>query len=113
VAGEPADAAPAQGFVAPEPFAKERPEVERVQAAAPGEEEPDDLLDEPEGEAAGELEGASDKPSHRAIPTWLDAVNLVISANLEARAKRPDRKQSRPRGPRNHRGRGRSSDRGK
>jgi hypothetical protein len=113
VAGEPADAAPAQGFLAPEPFAKGLFDTEQEPAGAPAAAESDEFLDEPHGEADGESEGASDKPSHRAIPTWLDAVNLVISANLEARARQPDRKQSHPRGHRNHRGRDRSSDRGK
>lgn len=36
---------------------------------------------------------------HRAIPTWQEAVNLVIAVNLESRARSPDRRSShRPRG---------------
>jgi hypothetical protein len=43
---------------------------------------------------------------HRGIPTWKDAVDVVISANLEARAKRPDRGSgARGRGGRNRSGR--------
>ncbi len=56
-----------------------------------------------------------DKAAHRAIPSWFDAVNLVISANMESRAKNPERGnygRGRGRGNRNHGGRDRSSGRG-
>jgi hypothetical protein len=49
------------------------------------------------------------KPSHRGVPTWKEAIDLLISANLESRAKRPDRPNSsrgrggRTRGSRNQR----------
>jgi len=47
------------------------------------------------------------KPSHRGVPTWKEAVDLLISANMESRAKRPERPpSSRPRGGRNRGGRG-------
>lgn len=36
---------------------------------------------------------------HRSIPTWEEAVGIIISSNLEARAKNPDRRV--PYGPRN------------
>jgi hypothetical protein len=37
------------------------------------------------------------KPSHRAIPTWEEAIGLIISANLEARVKNPGGGSSRGR----------------
>lgn len=49
--------------------------------------------------------GRDKRALHRGIPSWKDAVDVVISANLEARAKRPDR-GSGPRG-RGGRNRGR------
>jgi hypothetical protein len=42
-----------------------------------------------------------DKNSHRAIPSWQDAVGMIVAVNMEARAKSP--RASQPRG----RGRGR------
>ena len=47
------------------------------------------------------------KPSHRAIPTWEEAIGMIISTNLESRAKSPDRSFSRGRG------KGRGSSKGK
>jgi hypothetical protein len=79
----------------------------------PGREEvegPDDLDIAEDDLAADEVadsEARSEKSLHRAIPSWFDAVNLVVSANLESRAKNPDRKSSgRPRGGHDRRGRG-------
>ena len=37
-------------------------------------------------------DSGSEKTLHRAIPSWKEAVNIVIAANLEARAKNPDRR---------------------
>jgi len=68
----------------------------------------DELLDE-ERPAEGGSRG--EKALHRAIPSWFDAVNVVISANLESRAKNPDRRPgNRPRGGQERRGRERSGD---
>ena len=73
--------------------------------------EQDDLLeqDEPspvaEDETAGDLSDLDDdveKASHHGIPTWDEAVGIVIAANLEARARNP---AGSPRG-RGGRGRG-------
>ena len=50
-------------------------------------------------EEAGEA--SLDKNSHRAIPAWEDAIGVIISVNMESRAKNP--KAGAPRG----RGRGR------
>lgn len=48
------------------------------------------------------------KPSHRGVPTWRDSVEILISANMEARAKKPDRgSSSRGRGGRSRGGRDR------
>jgi hypothetical protein len=46
-------------------------------------------------------EGHLDKNSHRAIPSWQDAIGMIVAVNMEARAKSP--RGDRPRG----RGRGR------
>ena len=51
------------------------------------------------------------KASHRNIPSWEEAIGIVISANQEARAKSPAGKPSRGgRGGRGRGGRGKSSD---
>lgn len=55
--------------------------------------EPGDASDEAEDLHEGEAdEGdeSSGKLSHRAIPTWDQAVGLIISCNLDARAKNPN-----------------------
>ena len=55
--------------------------------SATGEEDEDDeSFDESSG-------GRSDKSLHRAIPNWYEAVNIVIAANMDSRAKNPDRRQ--------------------
>jgi hypothetical protein len=46
------------------------------------------------GKAGG---GDESKPGHRAIPTWEEAIGVIVTANLEARAKRPGGGSSRPR----------------
>jgi hypothetical protein len=72
---------------------------------------PDDLdIDEDDltADEVADSEARSEKSLHRAIPSWFEAVNLVVSANLESRAKNPDRKSSgRPRGGHDRRGRDR------
>jgi hypothetical protein len=67
---------------------------------------------ETSGEAPASQDGQSesgsraDKALHRAIPSWGEAVNVLISANLEARAKNPERRPGgRPRGPHDRKGR--------
>lgn len=46
------------------------------------------------------------KASHRGVPTWKEAIELLIAANLDSRAKRPERPNpSRGRGGRNRGGR--------
>lgn len=62
------------------------------------EDESTDLEDtEFDGEQTATRETRREKPSHRGIPTWREAVDIVISANLEARAKRPNGRSSRQR----------------
>ncbi|MCR4414955.1 MAG: hypothetical protein NUV77_21260 [Thermoguttaceae bacterium] len=56
--------------------------------------------DEDESDEARHSGEAEEKPIHRAIPTWKEAIDLVISVNMEARAKSPDRRPP-------HRSRGR------
>ncbi len=54
------------------------------------------LADSAEGDLAdeeGDAEESDDKAGiHRSIPTWEEAVGIIIAANLEARAKNPDRR---------------------
>jgi len=65
------------------------------------------------GEVAAELaaareedEDSSGRLSHRAIPTWDQAIGLMIARNMEARAKHPN-------GPSRRGGKGRRPDRGR
>jgi hypothetical protein len=68
----------------------------------------DDLV----GDEGTQSEARSERSLHRAIPSWFEAVNVVVSANLESRAKNPDRRSpGRPRGGRDRRGRDRGGDR--
>ncbi len=50
------------------------------------------------------------RPSHRAIPSWQEAVGMIVAANMESRAKNPHSASQRPRG-RGGRGRGRGRER--
>jgi len=65
--------------------------------------------DEDEGAEGTQRESARDgraKKRHRGIPSWQEAVGIIISANLESRAKRPNGKfGSRSRGGRGRGGR--------
>jgi hypothetical protein len=51
-----------------------------------------DLVGEPESD-----EGASagHHPTHKKIPTWEEAVGILVEANMAARADRPDRDRGR------------------
>jgi hypothetical protein len=64
---------------------------------------------DPENSAADEDDDSELKTSHRGIPTWDEAIGMIIGTNMEARAKSP----SGPSGPRGRRGhhRGRSQGR--
>lgn len=50
------------------------------------------------------------KGSHRSIPSWEEAVGIIITGNMEARAKRPSGSSSRSRGGRNRGGRDKSGE---
>jgi len=50
------------------------------------------------------------KPGHRGIPSWEEAIQIVISANMEARAKRPAGTSARSRAGRNRAGRDKPSE---
>ena len=41
---------------------------------------------------------AKAKSSHRGIPTWEEAVGLIVTANLESRSRKPNGGSSRGRG---------------
>jgi hypothetical protein len=50
-----------------------------------------ELVGEPEGD-----EGAAPgHPTHKKIPTWEEAVGILVEANMAARADRPDRDRGR------------------
>lgn len=72
-----------------------------------------DEADEREPDAQGEPADQNraergSRGSNRGIPTWEEAVGIVISANMESRAKNPgSTSSSRSRGPRGRSGRGR------
>ena len=65
-----------------------------------------------EGDDEGDEEfvGSSDKNSHRAIPTWDEAIGYIIAVNMDSRAKNPNSRSGAPRGGRGRRG-GRSGPR--
>lgn len=58
----------------------------------------------------GESDDAEMRPSHRAIPSWQEAVGMIVAGNMESRAKNPHAGSQRPRG-RGGRGRGRGRER--
>lgn len=70
--------------------------------------EPDAEHDDLEHDHDSDVEGeeASGRLSHRAIPTWDQAIGLIIARNMEARAKHPN-------GPARRGGKGRRPDRGR
>jgi hypothetical protein len=69
--------------------------------------------DQAEGEGEGEGEGRSDQVGFRNIPSWPEAVGMIVAKNMESRAKNPGNQRSGG-GPRGRGGRGnrRPSNRG-
>ena len=68
--------------------------------------EPESVDEDEESDGDEEESSAKESsPAHRGIPTWQDAVGVIISANIEARGKRPAGPPSRPRGGRGRGGR--------
>ncbi|MEM9352079.1 MAG: hypothetical protein AAGA92_03620 [Planctomycetota bacterium] len=58
-----------------------------------------------EGDDAEAEEGAPRRSSHRSIPSWSEAINVIVDANLEGRSRAPSRaSSSRGRGGRGGRG---------
>jgi len=68
--------------------------------------EHDDIGLEHDGVDGDEGDESSGRLSHRAIPTWDQAIGLMIARNMEARAKHPN-------GPSRRGGKGRRPDRGR
>jgi ribonuclease E len=68
-------------------------EEEQRPARAPASSEAARDVDGERDEAAGEEEEdqAVGVPAHKKIPTWEDAVRILIDANMAARAQQPDR----------------------
>lgn len=72
-----------------------------IEARADGD---DSLPDEADDEENDDF-----RPSHRGIPTWSEAIGMIIDTNMEARARNPNPGPSSPRGrSRGNRGRGRN-----
>jgi len=71
---------------------------------AGGEHEHDADHDQAEGHD-DELDGGDMKPSHRGIPSWEETIGVIVSANMESRAKNPNAGGA-PRGRGRGRGRG-------
>ena len=63
-----------------------------------GEAEEDETEEDETEEGEAEEGARSSKAGHRAIPTWEEAVGMIISTNLEARARNPSTGFSRSRG---------------
>jgi len=93
-------------------LAEAREELEIVsEAAAEADEAEPDAQGEPGDQKKAKADSASKpaKGGHRSIPTWQEAVGIVISANMESREKNPSSaSSSRSRGARGRSGRGRS-----
>lgn len=53
--------------------------------------------DDEDAEDEDDDDGHPDRSLHRAIPTWDEAVGLVIATNMESRSRNPDRRSSRRR----------------
>ncbi len=64
----------------------------------------DDGPEAQDGDSDEELIGVGDKNSHRAIPTWEEAIGYIVTVNMDSRTKNPGRSGS-PRGGRGRRGR--------
>ena len=78
------------------------------ESAEPGvEDEHDADHDQPEGHD-DEHDGGDMKPSHRGIPSWEETIGVIVSTNMESRAKNPNAGGA-PRGRGSGRGRGHRS----
>jgi hypothetical protein len=87
----------------PEPVSQAESGLPAEAAAQTDLDEHDDLAEEDHGEGEDKSEGVG----FRNIPTWSEAIGVIIAKNLESRAKNPN--SQRPRG--GQRGRGGRNDR--
>ena len=112
-AGRDGDPAESPGLQQPgaEADESEGPQVAAAPAAERKSDEPSPKGGARKG-AKSEKARKSAKTAHRGIPSWAEAVGIVISANLESRAKKPS-SSSRSRGGRGRGGRDRSGERKK
>jgi hypothetical protein len=70
-------------------------------------EEAESYADDPETDE----EASAGHPTHKKIPTWDEAVGILIEANMTARANSPERDRGRNGGGRGRGGRGRGGGR--
>jgi hypothetical protein len=89
IPGEQSQVSEPEGEFSAEPLDEEHEEDEGLHDT---EHEDDEELHDAEHEGADESSG---KLSHRAIPTWDQAIGLIIARNMEARAKNPNGGQRR------------------
>ena len=83
-------------------------ELDESDDVAVGYDAADDSDGDLDSEHGDDQDGHEGRPSHRAIPSWDEAIGVIVSANLESRAKNPHSGGS-PRG----RGRGQRGGRGR
>jgi hypothetical protein len=104
------DGEPARSDTAEEvPAAADDSEARQAVGGKAAEPKPDDAP----AKTGSRKAAKSAKTAHRGIPSWGEAVGIVISANMEARAKKPSTSSSRSRGGRGRGGRDKSGDRAK
>ncbi len=76
---------------------RETDSLDRAESPVTGEAEEDDfeadeIEDDVDEDVVGVREGRRrEKRLHRGIPSWKEAIDVIISANMESRSKRPDR----------------------
>ncbi|MCG8584994.1 MAG: hypothetical protein MI757_09810, partial [Pirellulales bacterium] len=75
-------------------------EAESIDSARHDQE--DAVVDEDDGDVEPQASEGSDRPKHRNIPTWPEAIGMIVDSNLESRSKSPSAERGRGRG----RGRG-------
>jgi hypothetical protein len=97
---QPHDAPAASEVIA---LDRESPEHDEEGWDAGDESEEEGLEGEGEGDEDGD--GKPGKLSHRAIPTWEQAIGLMVATNMESRAKNPGAGKPRGRGRRGPRDR--------
>jgi hypothetical protein len=113
-AGQPEAEAGADDARPPREFRPERSEFAPRDDADDADEANDDFADGAGDDFADEAGDDKElRVGHRAIPTWDEAIGLIIAKNMESRAKRPNGGQARGHGGRDRRGGSRRSSGGK